>query len=142
MLLGFGSGASDLRTVVEGYQMTAQGLRKLGGGETQRGGQQDAGLGRPSGRGRRDRKPDSGRIVAGGAKAYWEASGSSTIEGRAKATADEIAAQLKMAAEKAGGGYLQPREAPGQASSREGQGRSPGMAWPALTKERLPHAVG
>jgi hypothetical protein len=33
VLVGFGAGASDLRTVVEGYQMTAQGLRKLGGGE-------------------------------------------------------------------------------------------------------------
>ncbi len=76
-----------------------------------------------------------GRIVAGGAS-YWEASGSSTIEGRAKATADEIAAQLKMAAEKQGVDICSPRIT-GQASSREGQGRSPGMAWPALTKERL-----
>ena len=29
VLVGFGSGAADLRTVVEGYLMTAQGLRKL-----------------------------------------------------------------------------------------------------------------
>jgi hypothetical protein len=35
-------------------------------------------------------------------KAYGEMSGSSGIEGRAKATADEIAAQLKTAAEKQG----------------------------------------
>ena len=28
--IGFGSGASELRTMVEGFQMTAQGLRKLG----------------------------------------------------------------------------------------------------------------
>ena len=35
-------------------------------------------------------------------KAYGEVSGSSTIQGRAKATADAIAAQLKVAAEKQG----------------------------------------
>jgi hypothetical protein len=35
-------------------------------------------------------------------KVHGEASGSSTIEGRAKPTADEIAAQLKVAAEKQG----------------------------------------
>ena len=29
---GFGSGASELRTAVEGFQMTAQGVRKLGSG--------------------------------------------------------------------------------------------------------------
>ena len=32
MALGFGAGASELRTVVEGFQMTSQGLRKLGSG--------------------------------------------------------------------------------------------------------------
>ena len=30
--IGFGSGASELTTAVEGFQMTAQGLRKLGSG--------------------------------------------------------------------------------------------------------------
>ena len=30
ILLGFDSGAADLETVVEDYQMTAEGLRKLG----------------------------------------------------------------------------------------------------------------
>ena len=31
--IGFGSGASQLTTAVEGFQMTAQGLRKLGSGK-------------------------------------------------------------------------------------------------------------
>jgi hypothetical protein len=35
-------------------------------------------------------------------KAHGEMTGSSTIEGRAKPTADEIGAQLKVAAEKQG----------------------------------------
>jgi hypothetical protein len=36
--IGFGSGASELTTAVEGYQMTAQGLRKLASGTVQSGG--------------------------------------------------------------------------------------------------------
>ena len=33
VLVGFGSGAAEIRVAVEGYQMTAQGLRLLGSGE-------------------------------------------------------------------------------------------------------------
>jgi len=94
MTLGFGSGGSELTTAVEGYQMTATGLRKLGSGTT----------GAKSGKG-----PGAslgaatwlvtgspvGLIVGGGMKIYGEASGSATIEGRAKATAKEIADVLK-----------------------------------------------
>jgi hypothetical protein len=36
--LGFGSGASELKTLVEGYQMTASGPRKLGQGAIDAGG--------------------------------------------------------------------------------------------------------
>jgi len=36
--IGFGSGASHLTTEVEGYQMTAYGLRKLGSGKVGAGG--------------------------------------------------------------------------------------------------------
>ena len=32
LVMGFGSGSSELKTAVEGYQMTPQGLRKLGSG--------------------------------------------------------------------------------------------------------------
>jgi len=101
VLLGFGSGASDLKTVVEGYQMTAQGLRKLGGGEVNSGGNKMPGMVAPLAVAAATANP-LGLVVVGGMKAYGEVSGSSTVEGRAKATADEIAAQLKVAAQKQG----------------------------------------
>jgi Domain of unknown function (DUF4410) len=92
--IGFGSGASHLTTAVEGYQMTAQGLRKLGSGTLESGANKTPGgavgvaalivTGNPV-----------GLIVGGGAKAYGEYSGSSKVEGRAKETAKEIAVQIK-----------------------------------------------
>jgi hypothetical protein len=101
LLIGFGSGGSELETVVEGYQMTPQGLRKLGGGQVNSGGNKTPGLIVPLAVTAATANP-LGLIVVGGMKAYGEVSGSSGVEGRAKATADEIAAQLKTAAEKQG----------------------------------------
>jgi hypothetical protein len=43
LAIGFGSGASELRTAVEGFQMTAQGLRKLGSGTVDSGGSKGPG---------------------------------------------------------------------------------------------------
>ena len=93
--IGFGSGASELETAVEGFQMTATGLRKLGSGTVNANGGKSPGAslglagllvtGNPA-----------GLIVSGGMKVYGEASGSSTVEGRAKATAKEIADALKQ----------------------------------------------
>jgi hypothetical protein len=94
LVVGFGSGASELKTVVEGFQMTPQGLRKLGrvtldaGGGKMPGGA--LGLAALVATG-----SPAGLIVSGGMKLYGEASGSSKLEGRAKATAKEIADQLK-----------------------------------------------
>ncbi len=103
--IGFGSGASKLVTAVEGYQMTAQGLRKLGSGTVDAAGGKSPGAslgvagwivtGSPV-----------GLLVQGGAKAYTEASGQAGIEGRAKATAKEIAKQLKTRFEQQG--WIQP----------------------------------
>jgi hypothetical protein len=92
--VGFGSGASHLTTAVEGFQVTAQGLRKLGSGTV------DAGGGKSPGAavgvvGLIATANPAGLIVGTGAKAYGEYSGSSKIEGRAKAIAKEIADQLK-----------------------------------------------
>jgi len=101
ILLGFGAGDADLQTVVEGYEMTAQGLRKLGGGEVTSGGNKTPGMVVPLAVAAATANP-IGLIVVGGLKLTQEATGSATIEGRAKATADEIAAQLKTAAEKQG----------------------------------------
>ncbi|MGR8932991.1 MAG: DUF4410 domain-containing protein [Gammaproteobacteria bacterium] len=41
--IGFGSGASDLKATVEGFQMTEHGLRKLGGGTVDSGGSKSPG---------------------------------------------------------------------------------------------------
>jgi Domain of unknown function (DUF4410) len=101
VLLGFGSGASELEMEVEGYQMTAQGLRKVGGGALNSGGNKTPGMVVPLAVAAATANP-LGLIIVGGMKAYGEVSGSSTTEGRAKAAADEIAAQIKVTAEKQG----------------------------------------
>ena len=94
MTIGFGSGGSELATTVEGYQMTAQGLRKLGSGTLGSKGSKGPGAGVGAAGWLITGSP-IGLIVGGGLKVYGEASGSAKIEGRAKATAKEIADQLK-----------------------------------------------
>jgi len=94
ILIGFGSGASDLKVAVEGFQMTAQGLRKLGSGST------DAEGGKTPGAdlglvGLLATHNPAGLIISSGMKIYGEESGSSTVKGRAKQTAKEIADVLK-----------------------------------------------
>ena len=101
LAIGFGSGASELRTAVEGYQMTAQGLRALGSGDVESGGSKTPGAavgvagliatGNPA-----------GLIISTGMKVYGEASGSSKVEGRAKQTAKEIADVLRQRFEQQG----------------------------------------
>ena len=71
VLIGFGSGAADLKTVVEGYLMTAQGLRRLGGGELDSGGGKTPGLAVPLVVAAATANP-IGLVVAGAAKAYGE----------------------------------------------------------------------
>lgn len=95
MVVGFGAGGSELETVVEVYQMTPSGLRKLGSATMNSEGAKGPGaavgaaswliIGNPV-----------GLIVGGGLKIYGEASGSSKIEGRANKTAHEIADELKV----------------------------------------------
>jgi len=92
--IGFGSGASDLKVAVEGFQMTAQGLRKLGSGTTDSEGGKTPGadLGIV---GLLATHNPAGLIISSGMKIYGEESGSSTVKGRAKQTAKEIADVLK-----------------------------------------------
>ncbi len=92
--IGFGSGASQLTTAVEGFQMTAQGLRKLGSGKVGAGGGKTPGTA-VGVVGLIATANPAGLIVGGGMKAYGEYTGSSKVEGRAKATAKEITDQLK-----------------------------------------------
>jgi hypothetical protein len=101
VLVGFGSGAAEMRAAVEGYQMTAEGLRLLGSGEVGSGGGKMPGIAAPLAVLAATANP-IGLVVGGAAKLYGEESGSDTIEGVAKRTADEITAQLRTVAEKQG----------------------------------------
>ena len=94
ILIGFGSGASDLKVAAEGFQMTAEGLRKLGSGTAESGGSKAPGadlgvLGLIA-----THNP-AGLIISSGVKVYGEETGSSKVEGRAKAIAKEIGDVLK-----------------------------------------------
>ena len=95
MVVGFGAGTSEMDTVVEGFMMTPQGLRKLGSGTLSSSGNKTPGLMVPAAVAIATANP-VGLIVVGGAKLYGAASGRSGLEGRAKSTADEIAVQLKI----------------------------------------------
>ncbi len=93
--IGFGAGKAELDTVVEGYIMTPSGLRKLGSGTLSSSGSKTPGVVAPAAVALATGNP-IGLIVVGGAKLYGEASGRSGVEGRANATADAIAEQLKI----------------------------------------------
>ena len=99
--IGLGSGASELKTAVEGYQMTAQGPRKLGSGETDASGSKTPGAAVGLAALVATHNP-LGLIVSTGMKVYGEESGSAKIEGRAKQTAKEIADHLKIRFEQEG----------------------------------------
>jgi len=92
--IGFGSGGSELKVAVEGFQMTDQGLRKLGSGTTASGGGKGPGGALGAATLIATHNP-AGLIISTGVKAYGEKSGSAKVEGRAKETAKEIADVLK-----------------------------------------------
>jgi len=94
-VIGFGAGTSEMDTVVEGYAVTPFGWRKLGSGTLSSSGSKTPGMIVPAAVAIATANP-IGLIVVGGAKIYGEASGRNGLEGRAKATADEIAAQLRI----------------------------------------------
>ncbi len=93
--LGFGSGNAELKTVVDRYQVTAQGLRKLGSFTVDAGGSKGPGAAVPLALAIATHNP-IGLIVSSGAKIYGEKSGNSKVEGRAAQTAEQIADQLKI----------------------------------------------
>jgi len=92
--VGFGSGNTDLKVAVEGFQMTDRGLRKLGSGTTDAEGNKTPGAAMGGAMLLITHNP-VGLIVSTGMKVYGEESGSSKVEGRAKQTAQEIADILK-----------------------------------------------
>ena len=93
--IGFGAGKSSMSTMVEGYQMTAHGERKLGSGEVQAGGNSSPGMVLGVATFLATKNP-AGLIINAGVQTYGEASGNDAVTGRAKATAKEIANQLKI----------------------------------------------
>ncbi|MGZ8157706.1 MAG: DUF4410 domain-containing protein [Methylobacter sp.] len=92
--LGFGSGSSELKVQVEGYQMTSSGLRKLGSGTGNAGGSSTPGAAMGAVGAIATANP-AGFIVSTGMKVYGEASGSSKVEGRTKDIVQEISDRLK-----------------------------------------------
>jgi len=86
LVIGFGSGAAQLKTEVEGYQMTEQGMRKLGSASLESGGGKAPGAVLPL------------IVTAGTANPI----GRTAIEGTARDTADTIAAELRGIFEKQG----------------------------------------
>jgi hypothetical protein len=101
VLVGFGSGAAEMRAAVEGYQASAAGLRLLGSGEVGSGGGKMPGIAAPLAVLAATANP-IGLVVGGAAKLYGEETGSDTIEGAAERTAKEISAQLRQTAEEQG----------------------------------------
>ncbi len=93
--IGFGAGKSSLSTMVEGFEMTADGLRRLGSGTIDAGGNKSPGMVLGVATFLATKNP-AGLIVNAGVQAYGEASGSDEVTGRAKATAAEIAKALKQ----------------------------------------------
>ena len=94
VIIGFGAGSSELQVAAEGFQMTDQGLRKLGSGTTASGGSKSPGTALSVASALATHNP-AGLIISSGVKVYGEESGRSKVEGRAKQTAKEIADVLK-----------------------------------------------
>ena len=94
VLVGFGAGASSLNTLVEGFQVTPTGLRKLGYGTVDAKGNKSPGMSLGVASFLITKNP-AGLIINAGVQAYGVASGDDSVTGRAKATAKVIADRLK-----------------------------------------------
>jgi hypothetical protein len=94
VLVGFGSGESELQVAVEGFQMTDHGLRQLGKGDTESTAGKTPGVGVGALTTIATHNP-LGLIVSTGIKAHEEHSGSGKLEGIAKDTAKKIAEVLE-----------------------------------------------
>ena len=101
LMIGFGSGKADLQTVVDGYVMTPDGLRRVGGGSVDSSGGKSPGLVVPILVTAATANP-IGLLVGGAVKVGQEVSGNSTIEGAGKRTAEQISERLKTRFEQEG----------------------------------------
>jgi hypothetical protein len=93
--VGFGSGASEMVAAVEGFQMTDQGLRKLGSSDLDATDKKSPGAVVPLVVAAKSGNP-LGLIVSTVVKSHREKTGASKLEGRDRQTAKEISDQLKI----------------------------------------------
>jgi hypothetical protein len=96
MLIGFGAGAAELKTFVEGYQVTATGLRPLGSAEVEAGGGKMPGMLVPVLGGAAAGRVGTSLAISGGLNIAQEL-GPEGIESAAARTAEEIAEVLEEA---------------------------------------------
>lgn len=101
MLIGFGSGAAELRTLVQFYQERNGGLRDLGFAEIEAEGGKMPGMIVPLGIGAATDEVVRGAVVGGGVAVVKEV-GPESIEAAANRTAEEISGFIKKAYEKRG----------------------------------------
>jgi hypothetical protein len=95
-IIGFGEGRSEMKTVAECYLMTPQGLRKLGSWKLSSSGSKTPGIIVPVATALVFANPIH-LLFAGALKIYGEVSGRSKLDGRAKATADALVGELRVA---------------------------------------------
>ncbi len=95
MLIGFGAGAAELKTFVEGYQVTADGLRPLGSAEVEAGGGKMPGMLVPIGVGAAAGDVAKTAAIAGGVNVAQEL-GPESMRSAANRTAEEIAKVLEQ----------------------------------------------
>ena len=95
LMLGFGSGSADLKTSVEAYQMTENGLRLLGSADADSDTGKTPGLIVPIAVFAATANP-IGLIVMGTVKIAGEVTGKGKIDGTATRTAEGIAKELKI----------------------------------------------
>jgi hypothetical protein len=101
MIIGFGAGAGELKTHVEGYQITARGPRLLGEGEFEAGGGKMPGMLVPVAGGAATGGAAMSAAISGGMNVAQEA-GPESMKAAAKRTAKEIAKVLSRAFVKQG----------------------------------------
>ena len=93
-VIGFGTGSPELDTVIEGYDMTNEGLRQLGSGTLSSSGNKTPGIIAPAAITIATGSP-IGLIIVGTTRVYGEVSGRNTLEARVKPTTDAIAELLR-----------------------------------------------
>ena len=101
VLIGFGAGAAELRTLVEFYQMTDTGLRDLGFAEIEAEGSKMPGMVVPLGVGAATDNVLRSAAIGGGIAAVKEI-GPETLDAAAERTAAEISSHIRKSYEKRG----------------------------------------